>query len=200
MSNTSGVQENNTQMILANTSPIIKSETRTNKVFAEMRETGNDYWLATRNTGANYDSKGGKVDYSEDIAYESYCMSYIKTDGAYGLNVLFQINGYVTSFSNKTLNCAMRPVITVSADSVSDKTIGATVKTDPFYKGKTGDEAHGYVKADSIASLLGVDIKAINKVNSGLPTMETDMTWTKLTDGGYDALTGSFDKKIMIII
>ena len=193
--NTSGVQENNTQMILANTSPIIKSETRTNKVFAEMRETGNDYWLATRNTGANYDSKGGKVDYSEDIAYESYCMSYIKTDGAYGLNVLFQINGYVTSFSNKTLNCAMRPVITVSADSVSDKTIGATVKTDPFYKGKTGDEAHGYVKADSIASLLGVDIKAINKVNSGLPTMETDMTWTKLTDGGYDALTGSFDKK-----
>ena len=73
------------------------------------------------------------------------------------------------------------------------ETIGASVNTDPFYKGKSGAEAHGYVKADSIASLLGIDIKSVKKINSGLPTKEADMTWTKLTDGGYDALTGNFD-------
>lgn len=38
-----------------------------------------------------------------------------------------------------------------------------------------------------------MDIKAINKTDSGLPTIETSMTWTKLTDGGYDALNGNFD-------
>ena len=50
-----------------------------------------------------------------------------------------------------------------------------------------------YVKAESIASLLGTDVKGVNAINSGLPTIETDMTWTKLEDGGYDSLTGEFD-------
>ena len=49
----------------------------------------------------------------------------------------------------------MRPVITVSADSVSDKTIGATVKTDPFYKGKTGDEAQDVYKRQVICISYG---------------------------------------------
>ena len=79
------------------------------------------------------------------------------------------------------------------ASCVPDTTLGASVSTDPFYKGKTGEEAKGYVKADSIASLIGEDVKSVNAVSSGLPTIESDMTWTKLTDGGYDLLTGEFD-------
>lgn len=120
-------------------------------------------------------------------------MNYVRTDGGYFAFNLFQVDGFNTSGSSMTTNCALRPVVTVSADYVSNKTVGATVTTDPFYKGKTGADAHGYVKADSIASLLGIDIKAINKIDSGLPTKETDMTWTKLEDGGYDSLTGEFD-------
>ena len=50
---------------------------------------------------------------------------------------------------------ALRPVITVPGNCVSNKTIGAVVETDPFYKVETGEAANGYVKADSIASLLG---------------------------------------------
>ena len=193
-SNTSGEQANNTNMLLANTSPTIRTiKSTTNKASANMTGTGNNYWLASRQTWYNYGSQGGKVQYSENIAYECYAMNYVRTDGVYSNYKIFQVNGFSTSGSNYTYNCALRPVVTVSADSISNKTIGATVTTDSFYKGKTGTEAHGYVKADSIASLLGIDIKAINKINSGLPTKETDMTWTKLEDGGYDSLTGEFD-------
>ncbi len=193
-SNTSGEQANNTNMLLANTSPTIRTiKSTTNKASANMINTGNNYWLASRQTWYGYDSQGGKVDYSESIAYDCYAMNYVRTDGGYFAFNLFQVDGFNTSGSSMTTNCALRPVVTVSADYVSNKTVGATVTTDPFYKGKTGADAHGYVKADSIASLLGIDIKAINKIDSGLPTKETDMTWTKLEDGGYDSLTGEFD-------
>ena len=193
-SNTSGAQASNTNMLLASTSPTIRSiKSATNKISADIRNTGNNYWLASRQTWNGYNSQGGKVQYSENIAYDCYAINYIRTDGAYTNYNLFQVNGFNTTGSNYTYNCALRPVITVSADSVPDKTIGASVNTDSFYKGKSGAEAHGYVKADSIASLLGIDIKSVNKINSGLPTKEADMTWTKLTDGGYDALTGNFD-------
>ena len=193
-SNTSKEQASNTNMLLASTSPTLrKIKSTKNKASANMTGTGNNYWLASRQTWYGYDSKGGKVQYSESIAYDCYAMNYVRTDGVYSNFSLFQVNGFNTYGSNNTTNCALRPVITVSADSVSNKTIGATVITDPFYKGKKGTDAHGYVKADSIASLLEIDIKAINKINSGLPTKETDMTWTKLEDGGYDSLTGEFD-------
>ena len=193
-SNISGAQASNTNMLLASTSPTIRSiKSATSKISADIRNTGNNYWLASRQTWYGYDSQGGKVQYSENIAYDCYTINYIRTDGTYANYNLFQVNGFNTSGSNYTYNCALRPVITVSADSVPDKTIGASVNTDPYYKGKSGAEAHGYVKADSIASLLGIDIKSVNKINSGLPTKEADMTWTKLTDGGYDSLTGEFD-------
>src|SRR5699024_8698117 len=79
----------------------------------------------------------------------------------------------------------------VPASSVSNKTVGTIVETDPFYK--TGEDKHGYVSADSIASLLGTDVKGITAVDSGLPSIESDMTWVKLEDGGYNSLTGEFD-------
>ena len=193
---TSGAQASNTNMLLASTSPTIRSiKSATSKISEDIRNTGNNYWLASRQTWYGYDSQGGKVQYSENIAYECYAINYIRTDGAYTNYNLFQVNGFNTSGSNYTYNCALRPVITVEGSVISNKTVGTTVTTDPFYKGKTGADAHGYVKADSIASLLGVDIKSIKKIDSGLPTIETSMTWTKLTDGGYDALTGNFDTK-----
>ena len=193
---TSGAQASNTNMLLASTSPTIRSiKSATSKISEDIRNTGNNYWLASRQTWYSYDSQGGKVQYSENIAYECYAINYIRTDGAYTNYNLFQVNGFNTSGSNYTYNCALRPVITVDGSVISNKTVGTTVTTDPFYKGKTGADAHGYVKADSIASLLGVDIKSIKKIDSGLPTIETSMTWTKLTDGGYDALTGNFDTK-----
>lgn len=193
---TSGAQASNTNMLLASTSPTIRSiKSATSKISEDIRNTGNNYWLASRQTWYGYNSQGGKVQYSENIAYECYAINYIRTDGAYTNYNLFQVNGFNTSGSNYTYNCALRPVITVDGSVISNKTVGTTVTTDPFYKGKTGADAHGYVKADSIASLLGVDIKSIKKIDSGLPTIETSMTWTKLTDGGYDALTGNFDTK-----
>ena len=193
---TSGAQASNTNMLLASTSPTIRSiKSATSKISEDIRNTGNNYWLASRETWYGYDSQGGKVQYSENIAYDCYAINYIRTDGAYTEYNLFQVNGFNTSGSNYTYNCALRPVITVDGSVISNKTVGTTVTTDPFYKGKTGADAHGYVKADSIASLLGVDIKSIKKIDSGLPTIETSMTWTKLTDGGYDALTGNFDTK-----
>ena len=193
---TSGAQASNTNMLLASTSPTIRSiKSATSKISEDIRNTGNNYWLASRQTWYGYDSQGGKVQYSENIAYECYAINYIRTDGAYTNYNLFQVNGFNTTGSNSTYNCALRPVITVDGSVISNKTVGTTVTTDPFYKGKTGADAHGYVKADSIASLLGVDIKSIKKIDSGLPTIETSMTWTKLTDGGYDALTGNFDTK-----
>ena len=194
VSNTSAVQASNTNMLLANTNPTLRNQNRTNKETVNMISTGNNYWLATRYGYFDYTRTDGTTKYSEDLSIEVYQFNYVRTDGTYTATTLFQTqNNYNTTGSNSTYNCALRPVITVSGDSIQNKTVGTTVTTDPFYKGKTGTEAHGYVKADSIASLLGVDIKSVNKINSGLPTKEADMTWTKLEDGGYDSLTGEFD-------
>ena len=194
VSNTSAVQASNTNMLLANTNPTLRNQNKTNKETVNMISTGNNYWLATRYGYSDYTRTDGTTKYSEDLSIEVYQFNYVRTDGTYTTTTLFQTqNNYNTTGSNGTYNCALRPVITVSGDSIQNKTVGTTVTTDPFYKGKTGTEAHGYVKADSIASLLGVDIKSVNKINSGLPTKEADMTWTKLEDGGYDSLTGEFD-------
>ena len=193
ISNTSGTQTSNTQMILANTAPTIKNvdtSKTTEKPAKSMMNTGNNYWLATRTASWNWNSQ---TEQKEEIAYERYGIRYVRTDENYTGYGLFGPNGYNTSGTNWTYNCALRPVITVPANSVSNTEVGTEVKIDPFYKGKTGEEAKGYVKADTIANLLGIDIKSINKIDSGLPTIETDMTWTKLEEGGYDSLTGEFD-------
>ena len=195
--NTSNVQASNPQMLLLGTGMTIRvAATRTAKEAADMRTTGNNYWLATRTTTSSYSSKdsaGNPVVDSEDVRYELYGINYIRTDGVFTSYTLFYIYNHNTSGSNYTNNCALRPVITVPGSCVSNKTVGAVVETDPFYKGETGEAANGYVKAESIASLLGTDVKGVTAVNSGLPTIETDMTWTKLEDGGYDSLTGEFD-------
>ena len=193
VSNTSAVQASNTNMLLANTNPTLRNQNRTNKETVNMISTGNNYWLATRYGYSDYTRTDGTTKYSEDLSIEVYQFNYVRTDGTYTTTLFQTQNNYNTTGSNSTYNCALRPVITVSGDSIQNKTVGTTVTTDPFYKGKTGTEAHGYVKSDSIASLLGVDIKSVNKINSGLPTKEADMTWTKLEDGGYDSLTGEFD-------
>ena len=197
--NTSNVQASNTQMLLSGTGMTIRvAATRTAKEAADMRTTGNNYWLATRTTSSGYnskDSEGNPVVDSEDVRYENYGINYIRTDGVFTSYTIFTVYYHNTYGANSTYNCALRPVITVPGSCVSNKTIGAVVETDPFYKGETGEAANGYVKADSIASLLGTDVKGVTAVNSGLPTIETDMTWTKLEDGGYDSLTGEFDTK-----
>ena len=195
ISNTSGAQSSNSQMLVANTSPTIMNLNRTNKSTVSMMNTGNNYWMATRTDYYTW-NKGsdGKTAYSEDLSYEYYQMALVGTDGEWLTYTMFQTNqNYSTSGSNQGGSCALRPVIAVSADSVQDKSEGASVNVDRFYKTKNGSDAHGYVKADSIAALLGKDIKSVNKVNSGLPTVESDMTWSKLTDGGYDLQSGSFD-------
>ena len=193
-SNTSAEQASNTQMLVSSTGMTIKTiNSRKAKETTSMINTNNNYWLATRNTVSTWDSKGGTVADSEEERYEQYNISYIRADGSYANYTLFQVNQFSTSGLNYTFNCALRPVIIVPASSVSNKTVGAVVETDPFYKGKTGEEAHGYVNTDSIASLLGTDVKGVNNISSGLPTVESDMTWTKLENGGYDSLTGKFD-------
>lgn len=195
ISNTSGSQASNTEMILADTVTTIKGiNSATKKSTYSLIDTGNNYWLATRFTNTWYESNGGSTSYSETIVNDRYCMDYVRADGATAhFYSLFNVYGQNTSGTNGSYNCALRPVITVPASCVPDTTLGASVSTDPFYKGKTGEEAKGYVKADSIASLIGEDVKSVNAVSSGLPTIESDMTWTKLTDGGYDLLTGEFD-------
>ena len=190
--NTSGAQSSNSQMLTSGTGMTIKVvNTRTAKESADMINTGNNYWLATRTSSSSYNSQGGDVQDSEDVRYERYGMNYIRTDGAYTSYIMFTVYYHNNYGSNSTYNCALRPVITVPASCVSNTTVGAVVETDPFYK--TGEDTHGYVKADSIASLLGVDVKGVTAVSSGLPTVESDMKWTKLEDGGYNSLTGEFD-------
>ena len=193
--NTSASQGSNTQMLVANTSPTITSSRRSNKATVNMINTGNNYWIATRSASYDWDKgRDGKTPYSEELASEYYRLAFVRTDGVYFTCTMFNTNkNYSTLGYNASGSGALRPVITVSADSVSDTSVGATVNVDRFYKTKSGSEAHGYVKADSIAALLGKDIKSVNKVNSGLPTVESDMTWSKLTDGGYDLQSGSFD-------
>ncbi len=193
-SNTSGEQASNTQMLLSGTGMTIRTVgTRTAKETASMINTGNNYWLATRISESTYDSKGNTVPDSEDVRYEVYSINYIRPDGEYASYTLFQVNNHEQKGTNSTYNCALRPVITVPGSSVPNKTVGTSVETEAFHKGETGEAANGYVKADSIASLLGTDVKGVNAIKSGLPTAELDMTWTKLEDGGYDSLTGEFD-------
>ena len=191
-SNTSAEQANNTQMIISETGMTIKTiNSRIAKETEKIINTSNNYWLATRNTISNWDSQNNTIPDSEDKRYEQYQIIYIRADGVYSNCTIFRVDQYNTTGSNNTYNCALRPVITVPASSVSNKTVGTIVETDPFYK--TGDDKHGYVSADSIAELLGTDVKGVIAVDSGLPIVESDMTWTKLEDGGYDSLTGEFD-------
>ena len=192
--NTSGEQASNSQMIVSEEGMTIKVvNTRTAKETSSMINTGNNYWLATRTSSSAYASQGESEQDSEQVRYETYGINYTRADGEYASYTIFQVNGHNTSGSNSTYNCALRPVITVPASCVSNTTVGTSVETDPFYKGKTGEEAKGYVKADTIANLLGVDVKGINSIKSGLPTVESDMTWSKLEEGGYNSLTGEFD-------
>ena len=196
--NTSNVQSSNTQMILKGTGMTIKVASTAAKEAASMINTGNNYWLATRTTNTGYDSKNNTVPDSEKVRYETYGINYIRTDGVFTSYTIFLVTGNGetntnSSGSNYTYNCAIRPVITVPASCVPNTTVGTVVETDPFYKGETGEEAHGYVKSDSIASLLETDVKGINAIKSGLPTRESDMTWSKLKDGGYNSLEGEFD-------
>ena len=194
--NTSGAQSSNTQMLnTAATGVKIVRPTRTAKSTSSLMYTGNQYWIATREMETGYDYnvwKNKGVD-TDAHRYEVYRLEYSRTDGNLSTTDLFVIYYTNTSGNNQSQTCALRPVITVPASLVSDKTVGAKVTTDSFYKGKTGTEAHGYVRADSISSLLGTDVKSVTKVDAGLPTAEADMTWTKLTDGGYDTSSGSFD-------
>ena len=198
-SNTSGSQSSNTQMLNSPATGVkIVRPTRKDKQTAQYMYTGNQYWIATREMETAYDSnawkdKGGDTD---DHRYEVYRLEYSRTDGTLSTIDLFVIYYTNTSGNNQSQTCALRPVITVSGDLIKDKSIGAKVSTDPFYKGKTGADAHGYVRADSLSSLLGVDIKGMSKIDAGLPVPESDMTWTKLPNGGYnsaDSATGSFD-------
>ena len=195
ISNTSTSQANNTQMLAKDTSPTILTLNKTEKSTINMMNTGNNYWLATRMENYDWDSgTDGKIPYSEDLSNEYYKIAYSSGDGSCTSGVMFSVGKkYGSSGNNANEKCSLRPVITVPADSVPDASEGTTVNVDRFYKNKSGSEAHGYVKADSIAALLGKDIKSVNKVNSGLPTVESDMTWSKLTDGGYDLQSGSFD-------
>ena len=195
--NTSNTQASNTQMLVSSQGMTIKViASRNAKETASMIKTGNNYWLATRLTSSTFNSQGGTVEDSEEVRYETYEMTYIRADGGYVSYTLFRVTGNGetnedSSGTNSTQNCALRPVITVPAECVTDTTTGAVVETDPF--NKTGEDTNGYVKAETIASLLGTDVKGVNATSSGLPTVESDMTWTKLEDGGYDSLTGEFD-------
>ena len=176
------------------TGVILKSQSTSNIDATNLVNTGNSYWYATRETWSNYDpnywgSRGG-----DTAAHRSeyYGLYFTRIDGALSSNDLYHIDYTNTSGSNSgsTTN-ALRPVITVAASLISDKTVGAKVSTDPFHK--TGDDKNGYVSADSLADLLGRSDISIAKADAGLPTAEADMTWTKLTDGGYDSSSGSFD-------
>lgn len=199
--NTSPKISENSSMLNAPTTGVeIVRPTRTNKETTKLRNTGNQYWIATREMETVYDKQtwennGGDT---EEHRYEVYQLEFTRTDGGISKIDLYRIRyknttDLSTEGSNSKQTCALRPVITVPSDCVPNTAVGTSVTTDAFYKGKTGEEAHGYVEADSIASLLGVNLASVSKENSGLPTIEADMTWTKLTDGGYDLLEGKFD-------
>lgn len=178
------------------TGVILKSQSASNIDATNLVSTGNSYWYATRETWSNYDSNYWASRGGDTAAHrqEYYGLYFARIDGALSSNDLYHIDYTNTSgYDSGTTTNALRPVITVPASLVSDKTVGAKVTTDPFYKGKTGTEAHGYVSADSLADLLGRSDISITKADAGLPTAEADMTWTKLTAGGYDTSSGSFD-------
>ena len=178
------------------TGVILKSQDVSSTDATNLVSTGNSYWYATRETWSNYDSNKWANNGGDTAAHraEYYGLYFARIDGALSRNDLYHIDYTNTSgYDSGTTTNALRPVITVPASLISDKTIGAKVTTDPFYKGKTGTEAHGYVSADSLADLLGRSDISITKADAGLPTAEADMTWTKLTAGGYDTSSGSFD-------
>ena len=175
------------------TGVILKEQSISNIEATNLANTGNSYWFATRETWSHYDSSRGG-DTAEN-RQEYYGLYFARIDGALSSNNLYNINYTDTSGSNSgTTTNALRPVLTVDASLIKDKTVGAKVSTDPFHK--SGSDKNGYVSADSLAQLLGRNDISITKAEAGLPTAEADMTWTKLPNGGYnsvDGATGSFD-------
>ena len=176
---------------------ILKSQSASSTDATNLVSTGNSYWYATRETWSNYNSnywssRGGDT---AEHRQEYYGLYFARIDGVISSNDLYYIDYTNTSGSNSgTTTNALRPVLTVDASLIKDKTVGAKVSTDPFHK--SGSDKNGYVSADSLAQLLGRNDISITKAEAGLPTAESDMTWTKLPNGGYnsvDGATGSFD-------
>ena len=186
------------KMLNSNATGVILKSQSTSKIEAtNLVNTGNSYWFSTRETWSNYDSNkwannGGDI---AEHRQEYYGLYFARIDGATSSNDLYHIDYTNTSGSNSgTTTNALRPVITVDASLIKDKTVGVKVSTDPFHK--SGSDRNGYVSADSLAQLLGRNDISITKAEAGLPTAEADMTWTKLPNGGYnsvDGATGSFD-------
>ena len=176
---------------------ILKSQSASSTDATNLVSTGNSYWYATRETWSNYNSnywssRGGDT---AEHRQEYYGLYFARIDGVISSNDLYYIDYTNTSGSNSgTTTNALRPVLTVDASLIKDKTVGAKVSTDPFHK--SGSDKNGYVSADSLVQLLGRNDISITKAEAGLPTAESDMTWTKLPNGGYnsvDGATGSFD-------
>ena len=186
------------KMLNSNATGVILKSQSTSKIEAtNLVNTGNSYWFSTRETWSNYDSNNW-ANNGGDIAehrQEYYGLYFARIDGVISSNDLYYIDYTNTSGSNSgTTTNALRPVLTVDASLIKDKTVGAKVSTDPFHK--SGSDKNGYVSADSLAQLLGRNDISITKAEAGLPTAESDMTWTKLPNGGYnsvDGATGSFD-------
>ena len=186
------------KMLNSNATGVILKSQSTSKIEAtNLVNTGNSYWFSTRETWSNYDSNkwannGGDI---AEHRQEYYGLYFARIDGVTSSNDLYHIDYTNTSGSNSgTTTNALRPVITVDASLIKDKTVGVKVSTDPFHK--SGSDRNGYVSADSLAQLLGRNDISITKAEAGLPTAEADMTWTKLPNGGYnsvDGATGSFD-------
>ena len=186
------------KMLNSNATGVILKSQSTSKIEAtNLVNTGNSYWFSTRGTWSNYDSNkwannGGDI---AEHRQEYYGLYFARIDGVTSSNDLYHIDYTNTSGSNSgTTTNALRPVITVDASLIKDKTVGVKVSTDPFHK--SGSDRNGYVSADSLAQLLGRNDISITKAEAGLPTAEADMTWTKLPNGGYnsvDGATGSFD-------
>ena len=179
------------------TGVILKSQSTAPIEATKLVNTGNSYWFSTRETWSNYDAgkwanNGGNIPKNRQ---EYYGLYFARIDGVTSSNDLYHIDYTNTSGSNSgTTTNALRPVLTVDASLIKDKTVGAKVSTDPFHK--SGSDKNGYVSAESLSQLLGRNDISIAKADAGLPTSESDMTWTKLTDGGYnsvDGATGSFD-------
>ena len=179
------------------TGVILKSQSTSSIEATNLVNTGNSYWFATRESWSKYDSNKWAKNGGDTVEHrqEYYGLYFARIDGVISSNDLYNIDYTSTSGGDLwTTTNALRPVITVDGSLISDKTIGAKVSTDPFHK--SGNDKNGYVSADSLAQLLGRSDISITKADAGLPTAESDMTWTKLPNGGYnsvDGATGSFD-------
>ena len=179
------------------TGVILKEQSISNIEATKLANTGNSYWFSTRKTWSKYDSdkwtnNGGDT---AEHRQEYYGLYFARIDGVTSSNDLYHIDYTKASGSDfETTTNALRPVLTVDASLIKDKTVGAKVSTDPFHK--SGSDKNGYVSADTLAQLLGRNDISITKAEAGLPTAESDMTWTKLPNGGYnsvDGAAGSFD-------